>query len=822
MTWSLRGLLLSLTSVALVGMVVAEAALELRQRAQEAELQIQAQTRLLTSAGAPLLLNALVVGDLATVEQTLRSVNTNGVWRQVRLYEPDGRRLIMDASPLVVPRSDAPAWFGRLVARSPGETRIRIAAEPVTYAVLAVTPSSSQLVDPLWTSIRASIVITVVLLAVFLAVMNIVIARGLRPVRDLGASAARLGAGDLSARMPETRFVEIASTARAFNTMAENLATAMAELRAKEAALEQREAERRRAERGRAAQLAVSRVIAESDAPEGAIRRLLEAIGASLRWDWGEVWRADDEAGLLRRLERWSAAPEAAEGDGDAPGGAIPRGAGLAGRVWATGEADWIEDVQDVQGGRGDAAHVAAGMRTACAFPVRAGRGVVAVMAFGSAEIRPPDDALLATMTGLGGQIGQFLERKEGEDVLRRTEEQLRGMQKMDAIGQLAGGVAHDFNNLLTVIIGRSAMLLGQLRSVDPVRRDIQLIHDTAERAANLTRQLLAFGRKQVMQPRPLNLNAVAEGLTPMLRRLIGENIQLVTQFDPGLGLVQADPSRIEQVIVNLAVNARDAMPRGGRLTVETANVAVDAEYVRRHPGARAGAHARLAVSDTGIGMDRTTAARIFEPFFTTKGPGEGTGLGLSTVYGIVKQSGGTIWVYSEPGQGTAFKVYLPIAAQAAVAAEAEARAVVPSRGSETVLIAEDEEGVRELARDLLEAFGYRVLEAADPDEAIAVSRGHAGSVDLLLTDVIMPGISGRELADRLRAERPALKILYMSGYTDRAIVHHGVLDPDVAFLEKPFAAADLRRKVREVLDVGAGVGASPAAPGRGAGLEAV
>jgi signal transduction histidine kinase len=392
--------------------------------------------------------------------------------------------------------------------------------------------------------------------------------------------------------------------------MAENLATAMAELRAKEAALEQREAERRRAERGRAAQLAVSRVIAESDAPEGAMRRLLEAIGASLRWDWGEAWRADDEAGLLRRLERWAAAPEAAKGDGDAPGGAIPRGAGLPGRVWATGEADWIEDVRDAQRGRGDAAHVAAGMRTACGFPVRAGRGVVAVMAFGSAEIRPPDDALLATMTGLGGQIGQFLERKEGEDVLRRTEEQLRGMQKMDAIGQLAGGVAHDFNNLLTVIIGRSAMLLGQLRSVDPVRRDIQLIHDTAERAANLTRQLLAFGRKQVMQPRPLNLNAVAEGLTPMLRRLIGENIQLVTQFDPGLGLMQADPSRIEQVI--------------------------------------------------------------------------------------------------------------------------------------------------------------------------------------------------------------------MSGYTDRAIVHHGVLDPDVAFLEKPFAAADLRRKVREVLDVGADAGASPAAPGRGAGLEAV
>jgi len=818
-TWSLRGLLLGLTSIALIGMVAAESVLELRNRVRETESQLQAQTRLLSSAGAPLLLNALVVGDLATVEQTLRNINPDGVWRQVRLYEPDGRRVILDASPLVVPGSGAPGWFRWLVTRSPTETRIRIAAEPVVYAILAVTPSSRQLEDALWSGIRSSIVVAVVLLAVFLAILNVVVARGLRPVRDLGASAARLGAGDLSARMPASRFVEIAQTVTAFNAMAENLARAMAELRAKEAALEQREAERRRAERGRAAQLAVSRVIAESDAPEGAMRRLLEAIGAALRWDWGEVWRADEESGLLRRLERW---PDAAEADGGAPGGAIPRGAGLPGRVWATGEADWIEDVQDAPGRRGDAAHVAAGMRTACAFPVRASRGIVAVMAFGAAEVRPPDDALLATMTGLGGQIGQFLERKEGEDVLRRTEEQLRGMQKMDAIGQLAGGVAHDFNNLLTVIIGRSALLLAQLRPVDPARRDIQLIHDTAERAANLTRQLLAFGRKQVMQPRLLNLNAVAEGLTPMLRRLIGENIELVTQFDPGLGLVQADPSRVEQVIVNLAVNARDAMPRGGRLTVETANVAVDAEYVRRHPGARAGAHARLAVSDTGIGMDRGTAARVFEPFFTTKGPGEGTGLGLSTAYGIVKQSGGTIWVYSEPGQGTAFKVYLPIAAQAVATAEAEARATGPSRGSETVLIAEDEEGVRALTRDLLDAFGYRVLEAADPNEAIAVSRRHPGPIDLLLTDVVMPGISGRELADRLRAERPQLKILYMSGYTDRAIVHHGVLDPDVAFLEKPFAAADLRRKVREVLDVGRDGREGAGASGRSAGLEAV
>jgi PAS domain S-box-containing protein len=384
----------------------------------------------------------------------------------------------------------------------------------------------------------------------------------------------------------------------------------------------------------------------------------------------------------------------------------------------------------------------------------------------------------------------------------RQLEEQLRQSQKMDAIGRLAGGIAHDFNNLLTVITGRAQLILARLRPEEPIHRDATLVRTTADRAAALTQQLLAFSRKQVLQPQVLDLNAVMTAMGPMLGRLIGEDIDLAMVPAPELGRVKADPGQIEQVIVNLVVNSRDAMPEGGRLTVETANVELDEAYASRHVSVPAGPYVMLAVSDTGEGMDEATRSRVFEPFFTTKGPGKGTGLGLATVYGIVKQSGGDIRLYSEVGTGTTFKIYLPRVSEAAGPPDPAAApsATVP-RGDETILLVEDEAEVRELAREILEVSGYTVLQACDAQEAILMAERHGGPIHLLLTDVIMPRQSGRALVERLRPLRPETQVVYMSGYTNEAIVRHGVLDPDTLFIQKPFTPAGLGRKVREALD---------------------
>jgi PAS domain S-box-containing protein len=384
----------------------------------------------------------------------------------------------------------------------------------------------------------------------------------------------------------------------------------------------------------------------------------------------------------------------------------------------------------------------------------------------------------------------------------RHLEEQLRQAQKMEAIGRLAGGIAHDFNNLLTVIAGRAQLILSRLRPEEPIHRDATLVRTTADRAAALTQQLLAFSRKQVLQPQVLNLNAVVSAMEPMLGRLIGEDIDLAVIPTEGLGRVKADPGQIEQVIVNLVVNSRDAMPQGGRLTVETADVELDAAYASRHSSVLPGPYVMLAVSDTGEGMDERTRSRVFEPFFTTKGPGKGTGLGLATVYGIVKQSGGDIHLYSEPGRGTTFKIYLPRVAE--VAAEADdttSPGTTDARGDETVLLVEDEPEVRDLAREILEGGGYTVLQACDPLEAVLLAEQHPGPIHLLLTDVIMPRQSGHALVERLRPLRPEMQVLYMSGYTNEAIVRHGVLDPNTSFIQKPFTPATLGHKVRATLD---------------------
>ncbi len=384
----------------------------------------------------------------------------------------------------------------------------------------------------------------------------------------------------------------------------------------------------------------------------------------------------------------------------------------------------------------------------------------------------------------------------------RELEEQLRQSQKMEAVGRLAGGVAHDFNNLLTVITGRSHILLHRLAMDDPLRRHVDLVLKTAERAATLTQQLLAFSRKQVLQPKVLDLNAIVAGTQKMLRRLIGEDVELVTALGPALGCVRADPGQIEQVILNLAVNARDAMPQGGRLTLETVNVDLDEAFARHHGGARPGPHVMLAVSDTGVGMDADTQAHLFEPFFTTKGVGKGTGLGLATVYGIVKQSDGYIGVTTGPRRGARFEIYLPRVEEVSESSDGSRLASQPLRGQETILLVEDQEEVRDLTRDLLQMRGYTVLEARNGAEAAQLSEHHGEVIHLLVTDVVMPQMSGRELADRLVSRRPDLKVLYMSGYTDEAIGPHGVLDPGVALLPKPFSPDALAQKVRDVLDV--------------------
>jgi PAS domain S-box-containing protein len=421
--------------------------------------------------------------------------------------------------------------------------------------------------------------------------------------------------------------------------------------------------------------------------------------------------------------------------------------------------------------------------------------GLVAV----SVSVAPIlDDS--GSVVGASKTARDLTAQHRADEALRRTEEQLRQAQKMEAVGRFAGGIAHDFNNVLSVILSYSEMLLGDLKPSDPTSTDIQEIRKAAQRAADLTRQLLMFSRQQIIAPRVLDLNEVLAGLDKMLRRILGEDVDLVFVPAPALGRILADPSNVEQIIMNLVVNARDAMPVGGKLTIETNNVELDEAYASEHLGTAPGPHVMLAVTDTGSGMDAATQARIFEPFFTTKEAGKGTGLGLSTVFGIVQQSSGSVWVYSEPDKGTTFKVYFP-RNEVAVDLEVPAPAPLTLRGSETILLVEDQEQVRIVAHSILKRNGYRVIVAQNAGEALLVCERHPGRIQLLLTDVVMPQMSGPELARRLGSTRPDMKVLCMSGYTDDSIVRHGVLDSGFAFLQKPFTPESLTRKVREVLD---------------------
>ena len=412
-------------------------------------------------------------------------------------------------------------------------------------------------------------------------------------------------------------------------------------------------------------------------------------------------------------------------------------------------------------------------------------------------------EATISPVRDSGGEIVNYV--CAGRDVTRERdlEEQLRQSQKMEAVGQLAGGIAHDFNNLLTAIMGNSELLLGNMERDDTRRADVEEIRHAGARATALTRQLLAFSRRQVLEPAILDLNSVVENVSKMLQRLIGEQIELITTLEPDLGQVNADPGQIEQVVLNLALNARDAMPDGGTLLIETANSELDEEYGGTDVRVAPGPYVMIAVSDSGQGMDELTRSRIFEPFFTTKESGKGTGLGLSTVYGIVKQSNGYIWVYSEPSQGTTFKIYLPRSEEAEAASQPHPAQAVERvhGGGETALLVEDDDGVRAVVRRTLESGGYVVLEARTVEDALRLAEKHPGVIDFLITDLVMPELSGRELAALVARRRPSIRVLFMSGYSDSAVLGRGMLTADMEFLAKPFTQDRLLDKVRRVLE---------------------
>jgi signal transduction histidine kinase len=471
----------------------------------------------------------------------------------------------------------------------------------------------------------------------------------------------------------------------------------------------------------------------------------------------------------------------------------------LAGRVWASRCPLWYTDLTPERATSQAREESSPGIVSRGAFPALLDDRVAAVVEFYGDEPEPPDTELIEVLAAIGKQIGQYVERKHAEEQLRRSEEQFRHAQKMEAVGRLAGGVAHDFNNLLTIISGYSDFVLLRTAPDDPMREYVGEIRKAGERAVTLTRQLLAFSRQTVLEPRVLDVNAVVSDVEKMLERLIGEDITLIPVLNPSISRVRVDPGQLEQVLLNLVVNARDAMPQGGTLTIETSNAELTREHCNGRVDVVPGNYVMIAVTDTGCGITGDVLDRIFEPFFTTKGPGTGTGLGLSTVYGIIKQSEGHVGVSSSVGVGTTFRVYLPaVTAGPDVAREPEGGLV--GYGTETILLAEDEAEVRRIAKLALEAHGYTVIEAADGQEAIAAAHRHGCPVDLLVTDVVMPHMSGRQLAEVLRERQPGLKVLFMSGYTDDAVVRHGLLHAEVAFLQKPFSPFTLTGKVRELL----------------------
>lgn len=561
--------------------------------------------------------------------------------------------------------------------------------------------------------------------------------------------------------------------------------------------------DRRRTERRLASQYAVTRVLAEAVTLEEAVPKIIQAVGESLEWELGVFWRLDKQSGTLRCLDQWKVeALVADEFITVTQQQSFKLGRGLPGRIWESGRPVWIRDVAVDPGFIRAEVAAKVGLHGAFGFPIRVGSEIEGVIEFFSRQVREPDDELLNMIADVGLKIGQFGERARAEEALHQTEAQLRQAQKMEAVGRLAGGVAHDFNNLLTVIRGYSELILSRLTPGDPSQREMEEVKKAADRAAGLTGQLLAFSRRQFVAAKVVDLNAVVMNMDGMLRRLLGEDIiELCADLEPELGSIKADPGQLEQVIMNLAVNARDAMPTGGRLTIETRNVVIGKGPRRETMMLEEGSYIMLALKDTGHGMNEEVQSHLFEPFFTTKEKGKGTGLGLSTVYGIVKQSGGTIGIESKPGRGTTCKIFFPKVDEAAQGAQAVSGAVGRVHGRETILLVEDDPAVRGLVHEALRLNGYNVLVARHGIEALLTGAKHIGPIHLLLTDVVMPQMSGPEVAEKLTIVRPDIKVLYMSGYPDHPVFSQGGVKRGTAFLQKPFTPNVLTQKVREVLD---------------------
>jgi PAS domain S-box-containing protein len=548
-------------------------------------------------------------------------------------------------------------------------------------------------------------------------------------------------------------------------------------------------------------QYELTRILSESATIDEAMPKVIRAVCEVLGWEWGEQWRVDERTSNLRCLSLWQDPTLKAEKFAKFTRGvesAPP--VGLLGYVIEQRQPVWIEDATTSKHFFRAQLAEEAGLHTVLAFPIIANNQVTDVLVFINKQVLAPDEQLLTMAADICRQLGQFIERKKAEAALHLSEELLQQSQKMEAIGRLAGGVAHDFNNILTAITGYSDLALRRIEPNDPLRRNVEEIKKAALKAATLTNQLLAFSRKQVLQPKTIILNETVANMDQMLRRLIGEDIQFLTVLEPKLWPVKTDPVQIELALLNLAVNARDAMPNGGKMTIETTNVELDSDYVKKRLDIAPGQYVMLAVSDTGHGMDEETQSHLFEPFFTTKPKGKGTGLGLSTVYGIVKQSKGHISFYSEVGRGTTFKVYLPCVSDAAQPQEIGNNKSHLAHGWETILLVEDEDSVRHSTNDILTMCGYKVIEAKDGLDALELCAQYKEPIHLVLTDVIMPRMNGSELVQRLSTLLPHTKILFMSGYTGDAITHHGVLEEGINFIEKPFTPDALARKVREVL----------------------
>jgi PAS domain S-box-containing protein len=553
--------------------------------------------------------------------------------------------------------------------------------------------------------------------------------------------------------------------------------------------------ERRRAERWQAMQRAVTQVLADSTSLAAAAPGIIEAVCETLGGRFGGIWEIDREGTALRCADVWHAPGlSAPELEAETRRSSFARGEGLPGRVWACAQPLVMLLAHDAGLPRSVLA-ASAGLRGALGFPILLQGEVAGVIDFLGPEMREPEPELLAMLSAIGSQIGQFVEH-------RRADHQLLQAQKMEAVGQLAGGIAHDFNNLLSVILGYGELAARELGPEHRTSRRLEAIRQAAERAAGLTRQILTFSRKQPVESRICDLNHIVQEMEKMLRRLIGEDVRLTVALGEGLGRVRADPGQLEQVIMNLAVNARDAMPAGGRLVIETSNVDLDETHARTHPDVRPGPYVMLTVEDTGAGMAPETVVRIFEPFFTTKEQGKGTGLGLAVVYGIVKQAGGSLSVYSEPGLGSTFRVYLP-RTEAPESKEPVSAPAAAAGGSELVLVLEDEESLRAIVAETLRIAGYTVLEASDPREAVALVAQSPRPIQLLISDVVLPGQSGPETASQIRKAQPGVRVLLMSGYTDRLLDANASIDPGTPFLGKPFTIDALLHKVRAVLDQG-------------------